>query len=74
MPGASALAGYLLYCLRTQELDPVVTEMLIEEMVSQQPVLLAPPRMDVAAIEDQRKPELPSLTQADAERDGDLVD
>lgn len=68
------LAGYLLYCLRTQEEDPAITEMLIEEMVSQQPVLLAPPRMDVAAIADQRQPDPPSLTQADAKQDGDPVD
>ncbi len=66
-----ALAGYLLYCLRNQKDDPVVTELLIEEITSEQPTLLPLPRPGIARIEDQRKPEPPSLAQADADQEAD---
>ena len=60
-----ALAAYLLYCLRAEGNDPQLNEVLIRELVSERPVLLPPPRADVAAIEDQRKPRLPSTDQDD---------
>jgi hypothetical protein len=68
------LAGYLLYCLRNQKDDPIVTELLIEEITSDQPTLLPSPQKDVARIEDQRKPDPPSLTQADADQEEDSPD
>lgn len=69
-----ALAGYLLYCLRSQQDDPVVTELLIEEMTSEQPTLLPPPRTGIARIEDRHKPEPPSSAQADADQEVDSAD
>ena len=64
-----ALAGYLLYCLHNHKDDPVVTELLIEEIASEQPTLLPPPRTGTARIEDQREPDPSSLPQADADQD-----
>ena len=64
-----ALAGYLLYCLRDQSDDQAVGEILIEELVSEQPALLPPPHADTAVIEDQRKPRPPSIAQAEAHED-----
>ena len=69
-----ALAGYLLYCLRDQKDDPVVAELLIEEMISEQPTLLPPPRTGIARIEGQQRPEPPSLAQADADQEVDSDD
>ena len=69
-----ALAGYLLYCLRNHKDDPVVTELLIAEITSEQPTLLSPPRTGIARIEDQREPEPPSLAQADADQEVDSAD
>jgi hypothetical protein len=64
-----AVAGYLLYCLRDRSDDQVVGEILIEELLSDDPVLLPPPQANVAAIEDQRNPRPPSIAQAEANED-----
>ena len=69
-----ALAGYLLYCLRNQSDDEAVGELLIHELTTDRPLVLPLPQTDVACIEDQRKPEPPSLTQADAEPKEDSAD
>jgi TolA-binding protein len=69
-----ALAGYLLYCLRNQKDDPVVTELLIEEMTSEQPTLLPRPQTSIALIEGQHEPEPPSLAPADDAQDAAPVD
>jgi len=69
-----ALAGYLLSGLRNQRDDPVVTELLIEEITSEQPMLLPPPRDSIARIEDPRKPEPLSLAPADNDQEVDSAD
>ena len=68
------LAGYLLHCLSNQKDDPVVTELLIEEMTSEKPTLLPRPQNSVARIADQRDPEPPSLSTADADQEVDSAD
>ena len=68
------LAGYLLHCLRHQKDDPVVTELLIEEITSEQPMFLPRPQNGVARIADQREPEPPSLVHADTSREVDSAD
>jgi TolA-binding protein len=67
-----ALAGYLLYCFRDQKKDQLVTEILIQEMVSERPTLLPPPQAETAAIADQRKPTPPLIAQADADQEKNL--
>jgi hypothetical protein len=69
-----ALAGYLLYCLRDRSDDEAVGELLIRELTADRPLLLPPLRTDVGRIADQRNPDPPSLTQADAEQDEDSAD
>ena len=64
-----ALAGYLLYCLRDQKEDHLVTEILVQEMVSERPILLPPPQAEMAAIADQSKPTPPLIAQADADQE-----
>lgn len=61
-----ALAGYLLYCLRDRSDDQVVSEILIEELVSEHPVLLPSPQPTPSAIEDHREPKPPWTAMADA--------
>jgi len=69
-----ALAGYLLYSLHSQKDDPLVTELLIEEVTSEHPTFLPPPKDRIARIEDQRQPEPPSLVHADTSREVDSAD
>jgi hypothetical protein len=64
-----ALAGYLLYCFRDQKEDQLVTEILVQEMVSEHPTLLPPPQAEMAAVADQRKPTPPLIVQADADEE-----
>ena len=64
-----ALAGYLLYCFRDQKEDQLVSEILIQEMVSEQPTLLPLPQADMAAVADQRKPTPLLIAQADADEE-----
>ena len=64
-----ALAGYLLYCFRDQKEDPLVTEILVQEMVSERPTLLPPPQAEMAAIADQRKPTPPLIAQSDGDEE-----
>ena len=68
------LAGYLLYSLNSQKDDPIVTELLIEEITSEQPMFLSPQQDRVARIEDQRKPEPPSLVHSDTSQEVDPGD
>ena len=64
-----ALAGYLLYCLRDQKEDQLVAEILIQEMVSDEPRLLPAPPAPKAAVAVESKPTPPLIAQADADPD-----
>lgn len=68
------LAAYLLHCLHDQRDDPLVTELLIEEITSKQPMLLPPPQDGIARMEDPRKPEPLSLGPANDDQEVDSAD